>query len=111
MALSAIAAQQAQATVAMEQAVNLLIDYVATYPNDGFVYQAPSDMILCAHADAGFLNKSQSYSQAGAHIFLLENNPFLRFNGAMLSIAQSSHLLWLMQLNLNLLHSLSQPAR
>jgi hypothetical protein len=55
-ALSAIAARQANATVATEQAVILLLDYVATYPNDGIVYCA-SDMLLCAHADAGFLNK------------------------------------------------------
>jgi hypothetical protein len=37
-ALSAIAARQAKATVATEQAVNLLLDYVATYPNNGIVY-------------------------------------------------------------------------
>ncbi len=36
-ALSAIAARQTKATVAMEQAVHLLLDYVATYPNDGIV--------------------------------------------------------------------------
>ena len=34
-ALSAIASRQAQATVATEQAVHLLLDYVATYPNNG----------------------------------------------------------------------------
>jgi hypothetical protein len=34
-ALSAIAAKQSKAIVAMEQAVHLLVDYVATYPNDG----------------------------------------------------------------------------
>ncbi len=45
-------------------------------------------MILCAHANAGFLNESQSRSQAGAHIFLSENEPFPCFNGAVLSIAQ-----------------------
>jgi hypothetical protein len=45
-------------------------------------------MILCEHADAGFLNESQSCSRAGAHIFLLENDPFPHFNGAVLSIAQ-----------------------
>jgi hypothetical protein len=56
-ALSAIAARQAKATITKEQAVNLLLDYVATYPNDGIVYHA-SNMILCAHADAGFLSKS-----------------------------------------------------
>ena len=42
-------------------------------------------MILCVHANAGFLNKSQSCSQAGAHIYLSENDPF---PCAVLSIAQ-----------------------
>ena len=45
-------------------------------------------MILCAHADAGFLNETNARSRAGAHIFLSENYPFPRFNGAVLSIAQ-----------------------
>jgi hypothetical protein len=86
-ALSAIAACQAFATVATEQAVHLLLDYVATYPADGIVYRS-SDMILCAHADAGFLHETNSCSRVGAHIFLSENDPFPRFNGAVLSIAQ-----------------------
>jgi hypothetical protein len=86
-ALSAIATQQATATVTTEQVVHLLLGYVATYPNDGIVYQA-SVMILCAHSNAGFLNQTNSHSQAGAHIFLSENDPFPRFNGAVLSIAQ-----------------------
>jgi hypothetical protein len=86
-ALSAIAAKQSEATVATEHAVHLLLDDVATYPNEGIIYCA-SDMILCAHADASFLNESQSRSHAGAHIFFLENDPYPRFNGAVLSIAQ-----------------------
>jgi hypothetical protein len=86
-ALSAITARQANATDATEQAGNLLLNYVATYPNDGIVYHA-SDMILCAHTDAGFLNKNKSCSRAGAHIYLSENDLFLRLNGAILSIAQ-----------------------
>jgi hypothetical protein len=86
-ALSAIAARQASATVATEQAVHLLLDYVATYPADGIVYRS-SDMVLCAHADAGFLNEANSRSRAGAHVFLSENEPFPRFNGAVLTIAQ-----------------------
>jgi hypothetical protein len=86
-ALSAIAARQSCATIATKQAVHLLLDYVATYPSDGIIYQS-SDMVLCAHLDARFLNKTNSRSRAGAHIFLSENEPFLRFNGAVLSIAQ-----------------------
>ncbi len=45
-------------------------------------------MILCAHANAGFLNETNSRSRAGAHIYLSENDPFPRLNGAVLSIAQ-----------------------
>jgi hypothetical protein len=86
-ALSAIASRQAKATIAMEQAVHLLLDYVATYPNDGIVYRT-SNMILCAHSDAGSLNELQSRSRAGAHIFLLEDVPYPRFIGAVLSIAR-----------------------
>ena len=37
-ALSAIAARQATATIVTEQAVHLLLNYVATYPNYGIVY-------------------------------------------------------------------------
>jgi hypothetical protein len=37
-ALSTISARQAKATVATEQAVDILLDYVATYLNDGIVY-------------------------------------------------------------------------
>ncbi len=37
-ALSAIAAHQSYATIATEQAVHLLLDYVATYPLDGIIY-------------------------------------------------------------------------
>jgi hypothetical protein len=60
-ALSAIASRQAQATVTTKKAVHLLLDYVATHPNDGIIYPA-SNMILCEHVDAGFLNESRSCS-------------------------------------------------
>jgi hypothetical protein len=63
-ALSANVACQAKATIAIEQAVDLLLNYVATYPNDGIVYYT-SGMILCAHADAG-----NTCSRAGPHIYL-----------------------------------------
>ncbi len=86
-ALSAFAARQSCATVATEQAAHLLLDYVATYPSDGIVYQS-SNMVLCAHANASFLNETNSRSRAGAHIYLSENDPFPHFNGAVLSIAQ-----------------------
>jgi hypothetical protein len=85
-ALSTIAAHQAKATVATEQAMDLLFDYVATYPNDGIVY-CVSNMILCAHADAVFLNETNSYSRVGAHIYLSEDDLFPQFNGAITIIS------------------------
>jgi hypothetical protein len=85
-ALNAIAACQSKATIHMEQLVHTLLDYIATYPNDGIVYRA-SDMVLCAHMDASYLNETKSHSRARAHIYLSEDDPIPRFNGAVLTIA------------------------
>ncbi len=85
-ALNAISAQQAKAMVHTEQLVKLLLNSVATYPNEGIVYRA-GDMVLCAHADAGYLNESRCHSRAGAHIYLLEDDPIPHFNGAALTHA------------------------
>jgi hypothetical protein len=86
-AISAIAAHQAKATISTEQVMYLLLNYVAIYPNDSIVYQG-SNMILCAHADAGLINKTNSCSRAGAYIYLSEDDPFPWFNISILSIAQ-----------------------
>jgi hypothetical protein len=56
--LSTLSSQQATATEATDAAMNRLLDYLTTYPDDGTTYCA-SDMILCAHANAGFNNKSK----------------------------------------------------
>jgi hypothetical protein len=56
-ALNAINAQQAKAMIHTEQLVETLLNYVTTYPNKGIVYRA-RDMVLCTHADAGYLNKT-----------------------------------------------------
>jgi hypothetical protein len=85
-ALNAIAACQSKVTVRTEQLVHTLLHYVATYPNDGIVYRA-SDMVLCAHADASYLNETKSRSRAGAHIYLSEDDPIPCFNGTVLTIA------------------------
>jgi hypothetical protein len=71
--------------VVTEQAVHLLLDYVATYLADGILYRS-SDMILCAHVVAGFLNKTNSHSRVRAHIFLSDSDPFPRFDEAVLSM-------------------------
>ena len=60
---------------------------MATYPNDGILFRK-SDMILAAHADAGFLNESRARSRAGAHIFLSENEPKPKLTGPILPIDQ-----------------------
>jgi hypothetical protein len=46
-ALNAISTQQAKAMLHTEQLVERLLNYIATYPNDGIVYRV-SDMVLCA---------------------------------------------------------------
>ncbi len=85
-ALNAIAACQSKATIRTELLVHTLLDYVAMYPNDGIVDRA-SDIILCAHMDASYLNETKSCSRAGAHISYLEDDPIPCFNGAVLTIA------------------------
>jgi hypothetical protein len=85
-ALNAISAGQAKAMIHMEQLVEMLLNNIATYPNDGIVYRA-SDMVLCAHADAGYLKEPWSHSRAGAHIYLSKDGPTPRFNGTVITNA------------------------
>ena len=67
--------------------VNQLLDYVATYPNDGVTYRA-SKMVLAAHSNASFLMEQGSCSRAGAHIFLSKDEPIPCNNGPILTISQ-----------------------
>ena len=53
--LSAIGAQQTANTERMNEAINQLLDYSATYPADGILYHY-SNMVLCAHSDTVFHN-------------------------------------------------------
>ena len=84
--LSTLSAQQANATTNTLRAVEQLLDYVATYPNDGTLYRA-SNMILAAHSDASYLSEPISRSRAGAHIFVSENDPIPRPNGPILTLS------------------------
>ena len=68
-ALIEIGAQQSAATKETEAEIEQQLYYADTYPNDGILFRK-SDMILAAHADAGFLNKSRARSRAGAHMLL-----------------------------------------
>jgi hypothetical protein len=100
-ALSTIAAQQSCATIATKQAVHLLLDCVATYPSDGIIYQA-SDMILCAHLDARFVNET---NPAVTLVHTSSSQRTGRFHSSMVLFSQlpkSSSLLWHRPMNLNL---------
>ena len=86
-AFSALGAQQAAATEDTAAAIEQLLYYVATHPNDGILFKK-RDMIWAAHADAGFLNESKARSTSGAHIFLSENEPKPKLNRRIFTIAQ-----------------------
>eukprot|EP00804_Cyclotella_cryptica_P014538 CCRYP_004830-RA/>CCRYP_004830-RA protein AED:0.09 eAED:0.09 QI:0/0/0/1/1/1/3/0/993 len=85
--LSDIGTEQAAATECTNTKINQLLDYCATYPNDGITYRA-SDMILGAHSGAAYLNVNKSRSRAGAHIMCTKNDPIPSPNGPILAIAQ-----------------------
>ena len=57
------------------------------FPDDGILYCA-SNMILAAHSNAGFHNKTKGRSRAGAHIFLSKDEPIPWWNRDILTIAQ-----------------------
>ena len=69
------------------KAINQLLDYCATYPDDVIVYHS-SDMIMTAHSDTGFNKEKKSRSRAGDHIFISKNEPIPRWNGPILTIAK-----------------------
>ena len=89
--LSSIGSQQAAATQRTNEAIDQILDYCATYPSDGILYRS-SDMVLCAHSDAGFHNESKVRSRSGAHIFLSENYAMPRWNGPVLTLGKSLNL-------------------
>jgi hypothetical protein len=85
--LSTLSSQQATSTEATNVAMNQLLDYLATDPDNGTAYHA-SDMILCAHANASFHHESKGHSRTGALIFISKNNPFPKHNGPVLLTSQ-----------------------
>jgi hypothetical protein len=76
--------KQASATQHTLAACNQLLDYCATYPNDGITFSA-SKMIACAHSDASYASEEGSRSRAGAHIFLSNDDPIPQSNGPLQS--------------------------
>ena len=109
-ALSAITACQSYDTVATEQAVHLLLNYVATYPADDIIYSA-SDTILCAHADAGFLNETTPAAEQELISFFWRMIPSHISTGPYSPLPKSSSSLWPQQPNQNLQPCLSQQEK
>ena len=85
--LSSIGSQQATATELKNEAINQLLYYSDTHPADRIIYRS-SDMVRCAHYDAGFHNKSKDRIRAGAHIFLSRNDPIPCCNSTVLILDQ-----------------------
>ena len=52
---SYIGSHQADTTECTNESINQLIDYISTYTANGILYRS-SNMVLCAHSDAGFCN-------------------------------------------------------
>jgi hypothetical protein len=91
--LSAIGYQQASAMEDTLVAVNQLLDYVATYPNNSITYQT-SNMILDAHSDASFLSEPHARSRIRSHIFVSKDDPIPRTNRPIFSISKSPKVLY-----------------
>ena len=85
--LSELGSTQAASTELTKTDLSQILDYLATYPDNGILYQS-SAMILSAHSDAAYLNVSCACSRAGAHIILSDNTPVPSLNGPVLTIAQ-----------------------
>ena len=64
-----------------------LLDYLATYPDNGITY-CTRDMILAGQSDTAYLNVRKYRIRAGAHSMLSENVLIPRHNGPVLTIAQ-----------------------
>ena len=74
-------------TQATKKAFLVVLDYVATYPNNGTKYRKIG-MKLAAHSKSGYLNITNSHSSSGAHIFLSEEFSILQFNGEILAVSK-----------------------
>ena len=79
--------QQSSATEDTNAAILQLLDYVATYPNNGILYQA-SGMVFAGHSDADYLNVRKSRSHAVYHIMLSEDTHFPTRNIPFLTSAE-----------------------
>ena len=87
MALHEISTKQASATESTNEAINQLLDYLATYPDDSIFYRA-INMVLAAQYDARFHNESKARILYGAHILLVKYETVPQLNGPILTISK-----------------------
>lgn len=83
--LSSLASEQAAPTEQLWPAVNRLLAYLATYPDNQLVLTA-CDMILHTQSDASYLTRSGGRSVVGGYHFLGDHDQPTRTNGAILAI-------------------------
>jgi hypothetical protein len=82
-ALSSIAAEQAQATEQTEKHVHQLLDYLHTH-QDATIRYVASDMVLNIHSDASYLSEARARSRLGGTYFfgsLPQNGKAIFLNG------------------------------
>ena len=82
-----IGQQQSSATKSTNDAIEQLLDYFTTCPNDRMIYRA-KNMVITGHSDAVCLSISKSWSRYRAHILLSEDVPVPNINGPVLTISQ-----------------------
>ena len=76
-ALNFIGTQHATATESTNEYINLLLDYLATYPKNVIVYRSRS-MVFVIHPYEVLHNEYKGLRQARSHIFLAKDEPVPR---------------------------------
>ena len=84
-ALSSIAAWQANGMKDILSACCQLLDYTVTHPNATICFLA-NNMILVVHLDVSYLSEFGGKSRAGGHYFLT-NNKYTFNNGPILTLS------------------------
>ena len=87
MDINDIGIHQAATTECTAASINQLLGYVVTYPNYCIIFRA-SDMIMCRHSDAAYINSSKACSLSVSFILLLEYDPIPRLIGPVLTLSQ-----------------------
>ena len=85
-ALGTIAAVQNQGTKNTADAIEHLLDYCASHPDEVIRYH-PSDMILQVHSNASYISETKTQSRAGGYVYLGNIQP-QQMNGPLVVLSQ-----------------------